>query len=193
MNERSGIDLFILERHDYGMTPKSYTDFQVSIAQFCKANRLVKGVDVIEAINDPNLITNYELFAMFIKSPTILIADRVMFDAKYVWNDEAVVIVSSLGCEKERDEYCRTHDLRGLEIAVNILSAMKFIPIYENPDDPTSNVIGTTTVFVNESDFGGSIPKWLVQKFLPMSIHEMYEDVVVTTRKMSGLDGPPNK
>ena len=47
MNEKSGIDLFILERVDYGMTPKAYTDFQVTIRDFCTANRLVKSVDVI--------------------------------------------------------------------------------------------------------------------------------------------------
>jgi hypothetical protein len=85
MNERSGIDLFILERIDYGLTPKIFCDLQVGIRDFCKANRLVRSVDVIEAIDDPAIIKNYELFAMIIKSPTILIADRVMFDAKYVY------------------------------------------------------------------------------------------------------------
>jgi hypothetical protein len=127
---------------------------------------------------------------MFIRPPTFLISDRMMIDAKYVWKEEGVVIVSSLGCEKEKEEYCRTHDLRGLEIAVNVLSAMQFTPVYKDPLDETSEIIGTRTIFVNESDFGGSIPKWLVQKFLPKSMHEMYEDVVATTRKMSGLDGP---
>jgi hypothetical protein len=112
------------------MKPTTYTDFQVTIREFCKANRLVRGVDVIEAIDDPAITTNYELYAMFIKSPTFLIADRLMIDAKYVWKDECVVIVSSLGCEVERDEYLRTHELKGLELAANILSAMKFIPIY---------------------------------------------------------------
>jgi hypothetical protein len=157
----------------------------VTIRDFCKANRLVSGIDVIEAIDDPAIIKNYELYAMFIKSPTFLIADRVMIDAKYVWKEDCVVIVSSLGCEPEMEEYCRTHDLKGLELAQNILSAMKFFPIYEVPEDETSRIIGTRTIFVNESDFGGSVPKWLVQKFLPKSIHEMYDDVVVTTREMA--------
>jgi hypothetical protein len=130
---------------------------------------------------------------MFIKPPTFLIADRIMIDAKYVWKEDCVVIVSSLGCDKEKEEYCRTHDLRGLEIAVNILSAMKFFPVYKDPLDETSEIIGTRTIFVNESDFGGSVPTWLVQKFLPKSIHEMFEDVVVATRQMSGLDGPKPK
>lgn len=194
MGGNSGIDLFILERVDYGMTPRAYTDFQVTIRDFCTANRLVKSVDVIEAIDDPAIIKNYELFAMFIKSPTFLISDRIMIDAKYVWKEDCVVIVSSLGCEVEKEEYCRTHDLRGLELAVNVLSAMKFFPVFKDPEDETSEIIGTRTIFVNESDFGGSVPKWLVQKFLPKSIHEMYEDVVVTTRQMSGLGpAPPSK
>ncbi len=99
---------------------------------------------------------------MFIKSPSFLVSDRIMFDAKYVWKEKGIVIVSSLGCEKEKEEYCRTHDLKGLEIATNILSAMIFLPVYEDPSDETSKIIGTRTIFVNESDFGGSIPIWLV-------------------------------
>ena len=56
MGGQTGIDLFILERVDYGMTPKCYTDFQVTIRDFCTANRLVKGLDIIEAIDDPAII-----------------------------------------------------------------------------------------------------------------------------------------
>ena len=56
----------------------------------------------------------------------------------------------------------RTHDLKGLELAVNVISAMKFIPVYKDPEDETSEIIGTRTIFANESDFGGSVPKWLV-------------------------------
>ena len=99
---------------------------------------------------------------MFIKSPTFLISNRIMIDAKYVWKDRCVVIVSSLGCDQERDEYLRTHDTKGLELAVNVMSAMKFIPVYKDPEDETSEIIGTKTIFVNESDFGGHVPKWLV-------------------------------
>ena len=183
MNEKSGIDLFILERIDMGMTPRLFFDFQVSIMEFCKANRLVSKVDVIEAMNNET-ITNYELYAMYIKSPTFLISDRLMVDAKYIFEDSLSVIVSSIGCEAEKEEYCRTHDIKGIEHAVNVISAMRFFPIYENPDDVTSKVIGTTSIFVNESDFGGSIPKWLVQKFVPKSIHELFDDVVITTQKM---------
>ena len=85
-----------------------------------------------------------------------------MIDAKYIFPSENMVIVSSHGCEKERQEYYETHDLEGIELAVNNISAFKFFPIYEIPGDPTSKVVGTQTIFVNESDFGGSIPKWLV-------------------------------
>ncbi len=135
MNEKSGIDLFILERVDYGITPSSYMDYQVSIMEFCKANRLVSKVEVIEAFDDPAIITNYELYAMYIKSPTFLISDRIMIDAKYVWKEEAVVIVSSLGCDHEKQEYIDTHDLKGIEYARNVISAMKFLPIYEVSED----------------------------------------------------------
>ena len=68
-----------------------------------------------------------------------------------------------------------------MELAVNNISAFKFFPIHEKPEDPTTPVIGTRTIFVNESDFGGSIPKWLVQKLVPRSIHDLFEDVVNAT------------
>jgi hypothetical protein len=97
---------------------------------------------------------------MHIKSPSFLVADRLFIDAKYLWPEENMVIVSSLGCEKEKQEYFETHELKGIELAVNNISAFKFYPIYN--EDQTL-IIGTHTIFVNESDFGGSIPKWLVQ------------------------------
>lgn len=185
MNERTGIDLFILERDDFGMTPGAYMDFQVSIKEFCKANRLVSHVEVVEAIADNGYLRNFEVYAMYVKSPTFLISDRLFFDSKYILKDEAMVLVSSEGYEKERDEYFAKNDTRKYEHAVNNISAMKFFPIFDPVDK--EKIIGTKTIFVNESDFGGSIPKWLVQKFVPKSIHELFDDVVITTKKMNGL------
>ena len=69
-----------------------------------------------------------------------------------------------------------------MELAVNNISAFKFYPIYQDPEDPASPVIGTQTIFVNESDFGGSIPKWLVQRLVPISIHDLFDDVVMATK-----------
>lgn len=161
MNDNEGIDLFILERVDYGVVPTVFCQLQEKIHDFCKANRMVKHVDLIET-GGSGVLQGFELYAMHIKSPSFLVADRIFIDGKYIFREENMVIVSSHGCEKEKQEYYETHDLHGMELAVNNISAFKFYPIYESPDDPTSRVIGTQTIFVNESDFGGSIPKWLV-------------------------------
>jgi hypothetical protein len=183
MNDNEGIDLFILERFDLGVAPKVFCDLQERIQDFCKANRMVKHVDVIQS-GGSGLLRNFELYAMHIKSPSFLVADRFFIDAKYLFPDESMVIVSSHGCDKEKHEYYETHDLKGMELAVNNISAFKFFPIYETSGDPASPIIGSQTIFVNESDFGGSIPKWLVQKLVPMSIHDLFEDVVVATKNM---------
>ena len=45
-------------------------------------------------------------------------------------------------------------------------------------------VIGTKIFFVNESDFGGSVPKWLTQKFAPSALNDYYTDVIEAARKM---------
>ena len=43
--------------------------------------------------------------------------------------------------------------------------------------DP-NKVIGTKITFVNESDFGGSFPKWIIQKFSPPGLNDFYEDLI---------------
>lgn len=84
MNEQSGIDLFILERVDYGVEPDTFTNLQTRILDFCKANRMVKHVDVIES-GGSGVLKDFELYAMHIKSPSFLVADRIFIDAKYLW------------------------------------------------------------------------------------------------------------
>jgi hypothetical protein len=48
MNENSGIDMFILERKDYGIYPETFVRMHHSIKDFLSANRLCKSVDVIQ-------------------------------------------------------------------------------------------------------------------------------------------------
>lgn len=43
-------------------------------------------------------------------------------------------------------------------MAINNISAFKFYPILNEQGE----TIGTRTIFVNESDFGGVVPKWIV-------------------------------
>jgi hypothetical protein len=39
-------------------------------------------------------------------------------------------------------------------------------------------VIGTRILNANQSDFGGSIPKWVVQSSLPQALFDFVEDLV---------------
>ena len=38
--------------------------------------------------------------------------------------------------------------------------------------------------FVNESDFGGSFPKWIVQKFAPGGVNDYVEDVYTDVKSI---------
>ena len=62
---------------------------------------MVKRVDVIES-GGSGVLQDFELYAMHIKSPSFLVADRVFIDGKYIFPGEDMVIVSSFGCEKQK-------------------------------------------------------------------------------------------
>jgi len=59
------------------------------------------------------------------------------------------------------------------------ISGLKFTPI----TDYAGSIIGTSVVFVSESDFAGSIPKWITQKFAPPALNDYLEETVVNIKK----------
>jgi hypothetical protein len=61
------------------------------------------------------------------------------------------------------------------------MSGMRFFPIYDPLD--ASNVIGTHSFFVSQSDFGGSIPKWLVNKMAAGGVHEFFDACITGASK----------
>jgi hypothetical protein len=64
--------------------------------------------------------------------------------------------------------------------ANNRFSGHLYQPLYDLIDP--NKVIGTRIIFVNESDFGGSFPKWLLKKFAPSGVNEFYEDLLTSVR-----------
>ena len=90
--------------------------------------------------------------------------------------------MSSEGNEQVRDEYVEKNPkaVKGLSFAYSTISGFKFIPVYD-PKDSTK-VVGTSVIFLNQSDFGGSFPKWVLQKFAPAGICEFYEDLLNEAR-----------
>ena len=67
--------------------------------------------------------------------------------------------MSSKGNDKYIEQYASTTDVGGLTRAFCMMSGAKFEDI-RYPSSPET-VVGTKITFINESDFGGSVPKWI--------------------------------
>jgi hypothetical protein len=101
-----------------------------------------------------------EIYANYIKSPTSLISGRIFIDAKYLWPEELLVIMSSFGNQRIKEEYYSSHpDTQNTLTGNNEMSAHQFLPLYDSFEK--DKIIGTKIFFINESDFGGSVPKWI--------------------------------
>ena len=142
-----------------------------------KTNKRVKSFELLGTEQHTDNPSPVEIYATLIKSPTILVSDRIFIDAKFLWNDEFVSISTGLGLESFKRDYIVSHGLenKNIEFARNILSGFKFSPAY---DQATKKPIGTHILFLSESDFGGSVPKILMQKVAPRAIHDMIEDLI---------------
>ena len=101
-----------------------------NINDFEKANKRCKKCDILAVEPDENE-GKIEIYASFVKSPTVLVADRVFVDAKYLWQNEYLTIMSSEGNDHFRREYFNTHDTDGLIEARNLISGFKFTPILD--------------------------------------------------------------
>lgn len=91
--------------------------------------------------------------------PSMLISGRVFITAKYLWPEKSVCIQSSEGNEKYVSDYFKAGKDEGKLLATSALSGHYYEPLYDPLD--CKKIIGTSVVFVNESDFGGSVPKWM--------------------------------
>lgn len=151
-----------------------------SVIDFVKVNSRCRKCEVI-TVEDPGDGDLVEIYASYIKSPTILVSGRIFIDAKYMSRDESLVVMSGIGNELIKEQYLQSHDVEGLEVGESIISGFKFDPIY---DSQSEQIIGTSVVFVSEQDFGGTFPKWFTKKFSPKAIHDFYDEVVLAARKI---------
>ncbi len=111
-------------------------------------------------------------------SPGAFIAGRIFIAANYQFPDHSIVISSFKGMEKYLENYMAAGLNEGKTPAYNRFSGHHYSPLIEN-----GVVVGTKVVFVNESDFGGSFPKWILQKFSPSGLNDMYEDLIANVKQ----------
>ncbi len=110
------------------------------------------------------------------RPPTILVSGRVFITASYLWPEKFICIQSGESNETYVSDYFKAGRDEGKQLAKSIIAGHYYEPLYDPLD--CKRVIGTLVVFVNESDFGGLIPKWLIQKLAPPGINDFYEDLV---------------
>ena len=65
-----------------------------SMSDFVKTNKRCKKYELI-TVEDSDTGEMIEIFATYVKSPSVLVADRLFIDAKYLWNTEFTAIMSS--------------------------------------------------------------------------------------------------
>ena len=88
--------MFILERTDYGVTPADFLRVLEKVECYGKANSNIKHIDLI-TVEDLGLdgIRPVEVYASYIKAPSAFISGRILFDAKFIFKNENLVIITS--------------------------------------------------------------------------------------------------
>jgi hypothetical protein len=177
----SGIDQFILERTDVGVMPWQFISLLRKQEYFVKTSKRSKHFEMLAEEYVGDMTEPIEIFCSILKSPTILISDRTFIDAKYIWPDDSIAIMSSQGLEDFRDEYIAKSGIKDATFGNDLLTAFKFEPLLDNEGVPQ----GTKTIFVSWSDFGGSVPKSLVQRVAPKEICFFYDEIVQAAKCMT--------
>jgi hypothetical protein len=139
VNSESGINMFILERTDYGMSPADFLRVLQKVEYYSKANSNIKNIDLI-TVEDLGIegMPPVEVYASYIKAPNAFIAGRIIFDSKYIFTNENLVIFTSKGNDEVAKDYLesRIHDVKGLAQGHTNVSGFKFYPIFDksSPD-----------------------------------------------------------
>ena len=98
------VDIFVLERSDLGVLPDQIMSIMDRVEYFSKASPGSKNCVIArEELGTASDVV--EIYASHIKSPTSLISDRLVIDAKYLVPQEHIVMMSSKGNDAQRDEY----------------------------------------------------------------------------------------
>jgi len=174
-----GTDLeeYILERTDYGVQLSQLYRLLERVMVFIRVNRQAQRYDVIaeETASDGSLI---EVYAYW-KKRNGFVQGRIYYDAKYMLPDENLCIISSRGNDQWREAFGKQVNVTSMAHAITVFSAFKFEPVH----DAAGKVIGTKTILISVSEFGGTIPKFLVKKHTPKELNEFVEDMVIAGKR----------
>jgi hypothetical protein len=130
----------------------------------------------IENLDD--MSQRVEIFSTLLKSPTVLISDRTFIDAKYIYPEFNIAMMSSQGLESFAEVYETISGQKDVTYGNDLLTAFKFEPFIDENGVPQ----GTRTTFVSWSDFGGSVPKSLVSKLAPKELCVFYDEIVTSAK-----------
>lgn len=148
-----------------GVTPDQLFKLLYHIDVFMKANANLKSSAIFDEIDlkDGNPVV--QVYCCLFNSPAPFVDGRIFFDVKYLLPEEAVCLMSSEGNDKEREDFMQSKGkhIKGMSLAFCRLTGLKFYPVL----DHNQRVIGTKGVFVTKFDYGGSIPKWAINKQQP--------------------------
>ena len=123
-----------------------------------------------------------ETYAAHFKVP--FMEPRLILNCKYWIPSENIVLISSEGNEEIRAQYIKDHDIevgKSYIVSVTYISGYQFNPIYDDKD-PTK-IVGTHVIQVAESNFGGSMPAWMVKKGQPKGMIEGYDKLIEDIKK----------
>ena len=171
----------MLEKWVYGINPTEFLKLFETIEESQKDwNQHCKKCLLLFREEDDK--DQVDLFATFIKSPGFFLAGRVFVDARYLMRDpkkdQYMAIFSSNGNEDIAKQFASNNDLEGSALAKTIISGHWWMPIIEE-----GQVVGTKAIYLNQSDFGGNIPKWLVRQFVPKAIIETYDSLIKAAKR----------
>lgn len=91
-----------MDKEVLGVSPedfmRQYEDMQKAVV----GNSLCKRLDMLGLEHDE--LGPIQIYASHVNSPTRLISDRAFVDAKYMWPAENLILMSSHGNEKVREQ-----------------------------------------------------------------------------------------
>ncbi|TNV83384.1 hypothetical protein FGO68_gene16887 [Halteria grandinella] len=181
LNDDESQTQILLEMEVLGIQPRQFAslfeniqDTQLEWNEHCTRCELIQREEEYDE--------SVDIFVTRIKSPGFFLAGRVFVDARYmlVDKDQYIAIFSSLGNDKIIQSYTSTNDLDGATLARSVISGHWWMPL----TDLNKKVIGTRIFYLNQSDFGGSVPKWIARQFVPKAVEDTYDALIKAAKNI---------